>query len=252
MATGNAMKRQKVRALRGKYSKASQSCAEQFTDEGNISSVTQFMATSRQCFIQRSNKIILVQQGGLVAQAVRRSPPTTGVPSSHLGPSMWVSWWTKRGLGRFFTGFGQDFHGVSPVFPYQKFHSTLSPHSSHPFRFISSALVMVHQAWSAGTLATHGPIIQRLHRISSLDPTLCWTRVEDIYFYYWSRRTVHDHFNVQNYQECHKYMKRFGTLVLCYEFGQPLAGLQVRRQLYTENTRFIWLLIPLFVAEGRV
>ena len=40
---------------------------------------------------------------------------------------------------------------------------------------------MVHQAWSAGTLATHGPIILGLHRISSLDPTLCWTRVEDIY-----------------------------------------------------------------------
>ena len=43
--------------------------------------------------------------GGIVAQAVRRSPPTDGVPSSRLGPSMWVSWWTKRGLGRIFTGF---------------------------------------------------------------------------------------------------------------------------------------------------
>ena len=43
--------------------------------------------------------------GGLVAQAVRRSPPTAGVPNSRLGPSMWVSWWTKRGLGKFFTGF---------------------------------------------------------------------------------------------------------------------------------------------------
>ena len=86
--------------------------------------------------------------GGLVAQAVRRSPPTAGVPSSRLGPSMWVSWRTKRDLGRFFTGF-------LPFFPYHKFHSTISP----PFRFISSALVMVRQAWSAGTLATHGPII---------------------------------------------------------------------------------------------
>ena len=68
------------------------------------------------------------------------------------------------------------FSRVSPVFLYHKFHSTTSPHSSHPFRFISSALVMVRQAWSAG------PIIQGLHRISSLDPTLCWTRVEDIFF----------------------------------------------------------------------
>ena len=59
----------------------------------------------------------------------------------------------------------------------------ISPHSSHLFRSISSALVMVHQAWSTSTLATHGPIISGLHRISSLDPTLCWTRVEDIFFY---------------------------------------------------------------------
>ena len=82
------------------------------------------------------------------------------------------------------TGSGQVFYGVSPVFPHHNFHSTISPHSSHPFRFISSAFVMVHQAWSAGTLATHAPIIQGLHRISSLDPTLCWTQVEDIYFIY--------------------------------------------------------------------
>ena len=53
------------------------------------------------------------------------------------------------------TGSGQVFRGVSPIFPYHKFHSTISPHSSHPFRSISSALVMVRQAWSAGTLATH-------------------------------------------------------------------------------------------------
>ena len=38
-------------------------------------------------------------------KAVSRSPPTAGVPSSRLGHSMWVSWWTKRGLGRFFSGF---------------------------------------------------------------------------------------------------------------------------------------------------
>ena len=68
--------------------------------------------------------------GGLVAQAVRRSPPTAGIPSSRLGPSMWVSWWTKRGLDRILSG-------VSPVFPYHKFHSTISPRSSHPFHFIS-------------------------------------------------------------------------------------------------------------------
>ena len=81
------------------------------------------------------------------------------------------------------TGTGQIFRGVSPVFLYQKFHSTISPHSSHPFRSVFSALVMVRKAWSAGTLATHGPIFSGLHRISSLDPILCWTRVEDIYLF---------------------------------------------------------------------
>ena len=40
-----------------------------------------------------------------MAQAVRRSPPTAGVPSSRLGRSMWFSWWTKRSLGRFFSWF---------------------------------------------------------------------------------------------------------------------------------------------------
>ena len=41
------------------------------------------------------------------------------------------------------------FFGVSPVFPCQKFHLIISPHSSHSFRylFISQARVMVHQAW---------------------------------------------------------------------------------------------------------
>ena len=49
--------------------------------------------------------LVYVCIAGLVAQAVSRSPPTTGVPSSRLGPSMWVSWWTKLSQGRFFSGF---------------------------------------------------------------------------------------------------------------------------------------------------
>ena len=83
---------------------------------------------------------------------------------------------------------GQVFLGVSPVFPYHKFHSTISPQSSCPFRFISSALMMVRQAWSA--LAIHGPTISGLHCISSLDPTLCWTRVEGILFISASRQNM--------------------------------------------------------------
>ena len=86
-----------------------------------------------------------------MAQTVRRTPPTAGVPSSRLGPSMWVSWWTKWGLGRFFTGFLLFSPTTNFIPPFLHTHLTR-------FRFISSALVMVCQAWSAGTLATHGPI----------------------------------------------------------------------------------------------
>ena len=48
-----------------------------------------------------------------MVQAVRRSPPTTGVPSSRLGHSMWVSWWTKRDLGMF----SSEFLSFSPTIP---------------------------------------------------------------------------------------------------------------------------------------
>ena len=88
--------------------------------------------------------------GGLVAQAVRRSPPTAGVPSSRLGHSLWVSWWTNRGLGGFSRGFSRF-----PL-PQISFHHLSTLISSISFHFI--ALVMVRQAWSAGTLATHGLI----------------------------------------------------------------------------------------------
>ena len=63
------------------------------------------------------------------------------------------------------------------------FHHFSTLISSISFHFITpcdGASVVV-----AGTLATHGPIIQGLHRISSLDPTLCWTRVQDIYFLFY-------------------------------------------------------------------
>ena len=98
-----------------------------------------------------------------VEQAVSRSPPTAGVPSSRLGHSMWVSWWTKQSLGTFSSGFF--------VFPCHNFHSTISPHSSLLFSSFHQPPVMVHKAWSA-VLAIHRPSIKGLHRISSLDPAL--------------------------------------------------------------------------------
>ena len=59
-----------------------------------------------------------------MAQVVRHSPLSAGVPSSHLGPSMWVLWWTKRDLGGFFSGF----------LPFSPATNFISPHSSHSFR----------------------------------------------------------------------------------------------------------------------
>ena len=47
---------------------------------------------------------IILMQGDSVTQAVRRSPPTAGVPNSRLAHSMRVSQWTKLSLGRFFLG----------------------------------------------------------------------------------------------------------------------------------------------------
>ena len=40
-----------------------------------------------------------------MAQVIRCLPPTTGVLSSHIGHSLWVLWWAKWKLGRFFSGF---------------------------------------------------------------------------------------------------------------------------------------------------
>ena len=57
----------------------------------------------------------------------------------------------RGGRNGIWVGFSRGFSR----FPYHKFNSTISPHSSHPFRFLSSALVMVLQAWSAGTFDIH-------------------------------------------------------------------------------------------------
>ena len=65
-------------------------------------------------------------ESSYVAQVVRRSPPTTGVPSSRLSHSMWVPWRTQL-----------VFIGVLPFFPSLKLHSTISPHLPHSFHFIS-------------------------------------------------------------------------------------------------------------------
>ena len=40
-----------------------------------------------------------------MVQTVSRSPPTTGIPSSHIDQSMWISWRPTRSLGWFFLGF---------------------------------------------------------------------------------------------------------------------------------------------------
>ena len=58
------------------------------------------------------------------------------------------------------------------------FHHFSTLISSNSFHFIPSAPVMVRKAWSAGILAIHISSIKGLHRISSLDPTICRIRFD--------------------------------------------------------------------------
>ena len=97
------------------------------------------------------------------------------IPNSCLDRSVSVSWWTKRNLSKLFLGW------VLPFCPATNFIPPFL--HTHLIHLISSTPVMVRQVWSAGIFVIHRPIIYRLHRISSLDPTLCWTRVEDIYIF---------------------------------------------------------------------
>ena len=69
-----------------------------------------------------------------MAQAIRRSLPTAGVPSSRLGHSMWVPWWTKgvwvgfpRALYRFppTTNFVPTFPYIHLI-PFVSFHFIIS------------------------------------------------------------------------------------------------------------------------------
>ena len=84
---------------------------------------------------------------------------------ARLGHSMWVCWWTKR----VWVGFSQGFS----LYPLPQISIIISPHSSHPFRFIWSAPLMVRQAWSAGILA-HSPTLPSLHlrHISFYNPSV--------------------------------------------------------------------------------
>ena len=52
---------------------------------------------------------------------------TAGVPSSRLGHCMWVSWWTKRNLGIFFSGYLPYPPGANFIPPFIHTHSFHSP-----------------------------------------------------------------------------------------------------------------------------
>ena len=62
----------------------------------------------------------IIGHGDPMAHAISHSPLTAGLPISHLGHSIWVSWSTKRVWVRF-----------SRDFLYHKFHPTISPHSTY-------------------------------------------------------------------------------------------------------------------------
>ena len=77
---------------------------------------------------------------GSVAQAVKRSPPTAGVPSLHVDHYMWVSWWTKRDLARFFSGFLQF---LPPQISFHNFPTLISSILFHFIRPCDGASGMV-------------------------------------------------------------------------------------------------------------
>ena len=56
-----------------------------------------------QVVYDRFKRNISLFGGGSGAQAVRRSLGSH--VRAYVGHSMWVSWWTKLSLGRFFSGF---------------------------------------------------------------------------------------------------------------------------------------------------
>ena len=95
------------------------------------------------------NLLYIQLKGGLVVQAVRRSPPTAGVPSLRLGDSMWVLWWTN---------FSQGFsHFPLPQISFHHFSTLIS---SISFHFISpcdraSGVVGRHPCYSRGFIASH-------------------------------------------------------------------------------------------------
>ena len=101
-------------------------------------------------------------------QEVRCSPPTAGVPSSRFGPSMWVSWWTKRGLGRFFSGF-------LPFSPPSNFSTLISSISFHFIRPCDGASGVVgwHPCYSRTyNIEASSHLILRPDLV--LDPTFRW------------------------------------------------------------------------------
>ena len=90
--------------------------------------------------------IIFYLEVNLMAQAVRRSPSTSGSPSLHLSHSMWVSWWTKR--------VWLDFSRCFSHFPLPQisFHHFSTLISSILFHFISpcdgaAGVVGLYSCW---------------------------------------------------------------------------------------------------------
>ena len=88
------------------------------------------------------------EESGLMAQVVSLLPPTAAVLSLHLAvtPCGFHS-----GQYEVWVGFSWGFSHF--LLPQISFHNFSTPISSISFHFISSAPVMVQQAWSAGILA---------------------------------------------------------------------------------------------------
>ena len=115
-----------------------------------------------------------------MAQAVRRSPPAAGVATRSLHVGFVVD---ETGV---WVGFSRGFSGFPlPQLSFHHFSTLISSILFHFNRPCDGATGVVDRHSCSSRTYNVG-----LHRTSSLDPTLCWTRVEDISLLYSSTLSV--------------------------------------------------------------
>ena len=149
-----------------------------------------------------------------MSQAVGHSPLIDGVPSSHFGPFMLVSWWTIESLGRFFSGFHPATNFNEPFL------------HTHLINFILSSPAMVRQSWSASILVIHTFNNGALVRSSSTRPRV-GHKLRLLRQYLFTRKIMKNNYSnlSEDFTDSHSKMLAFSVLTLSsYEFLHSSIG----------------------------